>query len=228
MESRGLETSTPSSSSVRPPRQRRSAETLERIARAAEELLVEREWDSATVDDIVARASSSKGSFYARFSDKGALLGYLTERTLAGADELWARRFEPERWRGIPLVDVLDHLIDVSIHDYREAPAPLRALFIHSLEHPGDSDFDRLTARLNEVIRDLLGKLLRERRDEFTHPRPAVAARVVFLMIDALVREVVFFEEPREGPLHLRDRALRTELRRAVHAYLGVESEVTE
>ena len=47
-------------------------------------------------------------------------------------------------------------------------------------------------------------------------------------MIDALVREVVFFEEPREGPLHLRDRALRTELRRAVHAYLGVESEVTE
>ena len=220
MESPGLE---PASPSVRPPRQRRSAETLERIARAAEELLVEREWDSATVDDIVTRASSSKGSFYARFADKAALLAYLTERTLAGAEELWARRLDPERWRDVPLVDVVDHLIDVSIHDYREAPAPLRALFIHSLEHPLDSDFDALVARLNEAIRDLLTQLLRERRDEFTHPRPAIAAKVVFLMIDALVREVVFFEEQREGPLHLADRALRGELRRAVRAYLGIK-----
>ena len=178
--------------------------------RAAEELLVEREWDSATVDDIVAGAPARRRARSTPASrTRAALLAYLTERTLAGADELWARRLAPERWRGVPLVDVLDHLIDVSIHDYREAPAPLRALFIHSLEHPADSDFDRLTAELNEVIRDLLGKLLRERRDEFTHPRPAVAAKVVFLMIDALVREVVFFEEQREGPLHLRDRALR-------------------
>lgn len=189
---------------------------------------MEREWDSATVDDIVARASSSKGSFYARFADKGALLAYLTERTLAGAEELWARRLDPEQWRGVPLGSVVDHLIEVSLHDYREAPAPLRALFIHSLEHPQDSDFDAVVARMNGLIRDLLTKLLKERRDEFTHPRPATAAKVVFLMIDALVREVIFFEEPREGPLHLADRGLRAEVRRAVHAYLGTRIDVQD
>jgi AcrR family transcriptional regulator len=212
----------PAHSLVRPPRQRRSAETLERIVRAAEELLVEREWDSATVDDIVRRAKSSKGSFYSRFPDKGALLEYLTIRTLAGASDLWRDRLDPARWRGVPVTALIDHFIDVSIHDYRRAPAPLRALFIHSLEHPNDSEFDALTAELNATIRDQLSTLLRERADEFSHPRPATAARVVFLMVDVLVRELVFFEEPRQGPLRLSDRALRTELRRSLRAYLGV------
>jgi AcrR family transcriptional regulator len=212
----------PARALVRPPRQRRSAETLERIVRAAEELLVEREWDSATVDDIVARAKSSKGSFYSRFPDKGALLSYLTVRTLSGANDLWQERLDPERWRGVPVTDLIDHFIDVSIHDYRRAPAPLRALFIHSLEHPDDSEFDAMIAELNAAIRDQLTKLLRERTNEFSHPRPATAARVMFLTVDVLVRELIFFEEPREGPLHLSDRTLRSELRRSLRAYLGV------
>ena len=207
---------------VRPPRQRRSAETLERIVRAAEELLVEREWDSATVDDIVRRAKSSKGSFYSRFPDKSALLSYLTIRTLSGARDLWQQRLDPERWREVPVGALIDHLIDVSIHDYRRAPAPLRALFIHSLEHPDDSEFDAMIAELNGTIRDQLTGLLRERADEFSHPRPATAARMMFLMLDVVVRELIFFEEPREGPLHVSDRTLRSELRRSLHAYLGV------
>lgn len=212
----------PARTLVRPPRQRRSAETLERIVRAAEELLVEREWDSATVDDIVRRAKSSKGSFYSRFPDKAALLSYLTIRTLSGARDLWQERLEPERWRGVPVGDLVDHFIAVSIHDYRRAPAPLRALFIHSLEHPDDSEFDAMIAELNAAIRDQLTRLLRERTDEFSHPRPATAARMMFLMVDVLVRELIFFEEPRDGPLHMTDRTLRAELRRSLHAYLGV------
>lgn len=208
---------------VRPPRQRRSAETLERIVRAAEELLVEREWDSATVDDIVRRAKSSKGSFYSRFPDKSALLSYLTVRTLSGARDLWQQRLEPERWRGVPVAALIDHLIDVSIHDYRRAPAPLRALFIHSLEHPDDSEFDAMIAELNGAIRDQLTALLRERTEEFSHARPATAARMMFLMVDVVVRELIFFEEPRKGPLHLSDRTLRSELRRSLYAYLGVK-----
>ena len=62
------------SSTFRPPRQQRSAATLDRIVRAAEELFAERGFEGATVDDIVARAGSSKGSFYSRFADKQALL----------------------------------------------------------------------------------------------------------------------------------------------------------
>jgi hypothetical protein len=41
-------------------------------------------------------------------------------------------------------------------------------------------------------------------------------------MVDVLVRELIFFEEPREGPLHMSDRTLKSELRRALYAYLGV------
>jgi len=206
----------------RPPRQRRSAETLERIVAAAEELLVERAWDAATVDDIVARAGSSKGSFYSRFPDKRALLTFLARRTLAGAKEYWSHRLDPAAWESAPLGQVVSRLVDDVVRDYRRAPAPLRALFVYSMTHPDDSEFDEMTAGLNRHVLGLLARLLRTRRAEYTHPRPATAARVLLLMIDATVREVVFFDEARGGPFATGDAVLRSELKRAALGYLGV------
>ena len=87
-------------SSFHPPRQQRSAATLDRIVRAAQDLLAQRGYDAATVDDIVARAGSSKGSFYHRFADKEALLAYLGGECLARAKATWAERLDPERLRG--------------------------------------------------------------------------------------------------------------------------------
>ena len=54
---------------ARPPKQRRSQQTLERILLTAEELLREKCFDDVSVAEIAARARSSSGSFYARFPD---------------------------------------------------------------------------------------------------------------------------------------------------------------
>ena len=56
--------------STNPPKQARSQRTLERILQAAEELVLEKGLASVSVPDIVARANSSVGGFYARFEDK--------------------------------------------------------------------------------------------------------------------------------------------------------------
>ena len=71
------------SSPVRPPVQARSRRTLARILDASLTLLGERGRDGLTVQDIVSRAGTSVGSFYARFSGKEDLL-----RT-------WKRAFGP-------------------------------------------------------------------------------------------------------------------------------------
>jgi AcrR family transcriptional regulator len=224
---RGLSVHEGTGTGFRPPRQRRSAETLERIVQAAQELLVERAFDAATVDDIVRRAGSSKGSFYSRFPDKRALLAYLAQRTFAGARDYWAKRLDPERWTGVPLGKVIDRLVDDVVKDYRRAPPPLRALLVYSMTHPEDSEFDQMTAGLNRHVRDLLARLLRERQDELTHPKPAAAARMLLLILDSSVREAIFFDEPRHGPFAVSDAVLRAELRRAALAYLGVTREPT-
>jgi AcrR family transcriptional regulator len=76
---------------VRPPLQARSRRTLSRIVEVSLALIADRGRDAVTVQDVVARARVSVGSFYARFSGREELLRYLDE-------ELAAR--ERGRWDG--------------------------------------------------------------------------------------------------------------------------------
>ena len=75
-----MATTSPGSTALRKPLQERSEATLERIVDATIELLETRTFDEITITEIVGRARSSVGSFYARFPDKRALLEYLDER----------------------------------------------------------------------------------------------------------------------------------------------------
>ncbi|HEX2499390.1 MAG TPA: TetR/AcrR family transcriptional regulator, partial [Actinomycetes bacterium] len=208
------------SPSFRPPRQARSVATLDRIVRAAQELLAERGFDQAAVDDIVARAGSSKGSFYSRFADKEALLAYLGGECLVRAKATWAELLDPERTAGRPLDRVVDEFVRGLVADYRGGDgAVMRALTIEARQRPG-GEFQRMTDDLDAHIRDALERLLRARSAEIAHPSPKRAARVGMLMLDATIREAVLFATDRGGPLGVRDAELRRELTRAYLAYL--------
>lgn len=63
-----------------PPKQARSAQTLERILDACEDLLRERSFDELTLLDICAAADVSSSSVYARFRGKDAILGAVQDR----------------------------------------------------------------------------------------------------------------------------------------------------
>jgi AcrR family transcriptional regulator len=205
-------------STFHPPRQQRSAATLDRIVRAAEELFAERGFAEATVDDIVARAGSSKGSFYSRFADKEALLAYLGGECLARAKATWAEQLDPKH--DAPIDDLIAQFVRRLLDDYRGSDgAVLRALAIEARLHP-HSDFQRMTDELDAHIRDALARLLRARSHEISHPSPTRAARVGMLMLDASIREAVLFANDRGGPLAVRDADLRRELTRAYLAYL--------
>jgi AcrR family transcriptional regulator len=209
--------------SFHPPRQQRSAATLDRIVRAAQDLLAQRGYDAVTVDDIVARAGSSKGSFYHRFADKEALLAYLAGECLARGKATWAERLDPRRLRGVPLPAVLDEFVRDLMADYRGSDGPvLRALITEAWLRP-DSEFQRMTDELDAHVRDALERLLRARSAEFSHPSPRRAARFGMLMLDATVREAVLFATDRGGPLGVPDAQLRRELADAYAAYLGVD-----
>jgi AcrR family transcriptional regulator len=208
-------------SSFRPPRQQRSAATLDRIVRAAQDLLAERGYEATTVDDIVARADSSKGSFYSRFADKEALLAYLGGECLARAKATWGERLAPERLRGSSLDAVIADFVQALIADYRGSDGPvLRALTMEGWQRP-DGEFQRMTDELNAHVRDGLERLLRARSGEYAHPSPKRAARVGMLMIDTTVREAVLFATDRGSPLGVPDPQLRRELASAYAAYLG-------
>jgi len=99
--SRSLDDELPAA--VKAPRQRRSLETLNRLLDAAEELLNERNFEEITVADVVARAGSSVGSFYARFPTKDALVSTLLERYHRETHTLVAELAESEEWTSLDL-----------------------------------------------------------------------------------------------------------------------------
>jgi len=205
----------------RPPVQQRSAATLDRLVRAAEELFAEKGYEATTVDDVVARAGSSKGSSYHRFADKEALLAYLGGECLARSHATWAELLDPDRTAGRPLVEVLGEFVQHLVADYRGSDGPvLRALTIEARQNPA-GEFQRMTDELDGHIRDALERLLRARSADITHPNPKLAARFGLLLLDAGVREAVLFATDRRGPLAVRDADLRRELTRAYAAYLG-------
>ena len=85
---------------IRPPRQARSQETLDRILDAAEALVAEKGFEDSPVSEIVQRAESSVGAFYARFHDKEGLLHALYERYYEEAVATTDATLAPDRWEG--------------------------------------------------------------------------------------------------------------------------------
>ncbi len=92
-----------SDTTLREPKQSRSRRTLQRITRAALELIGENGVEGTSINAIVRRAESSVGSFYARFDGKDDLLVYLDERIWETAGERWDEAIK-DRWadRTIP------------------------------------------------------------------------------------------------------------------------------
>ena len=95
--------------------------TKSRIVEAAWELFYERGYDDTTVEDIVRRSETSKGSFYHYFESKDALLGSLAYLFDAKYEELAGTIGEDENAFDVllrlnrELFDMIEKRIDVAL-----------------------------------------------------------------------------------------------------------------
>lgn len=205
---------------VRPPRQSRSQETLDRLLDAAEGVLAEKGFDQATVAEIAARAQSSVGAFYTRFHDKESLLRLLHDRfcdeALATADAA----LDPQRWGGASIAEILHSLVPFLVQTYDERRGLMRAFIVRSGH---DDDFLQSGARLGLHIAERLEHLLLARCHEINHPDPRLAVRFGLRMaMHYLDQSAIFAGVPQFVQLDIEQ--LSAELCRAYLSYLGVET----
>ena len=202
---------------VKPPRQARSQKTLERILDAAEALIGETGAVSFTVSEVAKRARSSVGSLYARFRGKEALLRSVFERFLEQAMATVEDALTPARWRGAPMVVIVESAVAFAVRVFDER-RPLIAAF--TLAAAREPDMSALAERLAMAAADRLLVLARERRDQLGHPEPEIALPfltwAVFSALEAhtLHRSV---ETSRPEP-----DQLVAEMTRMCSAYLGL------
>ena len=171
---------------VQPPKQARSQRTLERIASAALELIAEQGVEATTVAQIVSRAGSSIGSFYARFEGKDELMHYLEERVWSDARAKWDDAVASNTWKDLSLSDVVAGVVRLIIQVEQVAGKARQALAFSPTPDNGDPSPHRLFAAHLEAG---VGALLLDMRDKIGHPRPDEAVAIGYRTVSAAARE---------------------------------------
>lgn len=206
-----------------PPRQGRSRRTLERILSAAERLIGERGVDGTSVQDVVAQAGVSTGSFYARFDGRDALVHYVQNRFWEEAEGQWRAFLDPARWRGAPPAVVVGELVRILIRSHSLRTRPLRGFLLHALSAPDGKPLRRITL-LDEAIADRVAELLEPSHARFGHPDAGTAVRVATRQLLATLRDAVL--RGNGGVLSLptdSEEEAAVELTRSFLRYLGDE-----
>jgi AcrR family transcriptional regulator len=175
---------------IRPPLQRRSRASFERVLEAATELLNEEGYQGFTLAEVSRRARVSIGSIYARVTSKDALFYAIHERVLELISEENAAFSDPSRWERLSSRKLV-------IEAVRELAEPFRAhaAILRVIMHRGAIDqvvSDRGSASASALAEQFTALLLSRRR-EITHPDPELAADVAYRMAYSTVARQVMY-----------------------------------
>jgi AcrR family transcriptional regulator len=203
---------------VRPWRQERSAATVQRIAAATMRLLVTKDFDSISVDEIVRLARTSKGSFYFRFATKAHLLRYLAEETFTALSAESRKFFQAQRERNSSLADFVEAFVERTIGVYASKRNLLRA-FLQEARPGGDQVVVALVRAGSGEAAHLLIEGLLQRKDEIKHAAPDIAIPIGAIVLSLMLRQAILFPEQISLSGAIDQGRFRSELRRMVASY---------
>ena len=202
---------------VRPPLQDRSRQTYESILNATEAMLVTREFDAIRIEEILAEAGVSTGSFYARFEDKEALLSALHARYANGL-----RQLDRDDARPADVPPTLDARSRAEVRHrigrFRRGRGLIRTV---SLEQRRDArvsaELVRLTRRVNRRIVEFFEPCF----DEIGHDDPERAVVRGAYFVAAVCRDRMLFPNaPHAASVGLPLSHLEDELTAMLSGYL--------
>jgi AcrR family transcriptional regulator len=201
---------------IRPPQQRRSQESLERVLQAGFELLQERGFDGFTLQEVSQRANVSIGSIYARVPSREALIQAVYERAMlwteAQAEPLERAAHRPGTTREQIEAIVVEMGSQVIAHG--------DVLRVFMRQAPIEPWIMERAALKSQATAEVFAHAVLEHRDEIRQPDPELAVDVAWrLVYNTTARRIThgpIFESTRP----LDDDVLVRELATAVADYL--------
>ena len=204
---------------VRPPKQRRSQETLERLLDAAEEVIREEGLPGLTVTKVAQKARASIGAFYRRFPDRDAMVYALQVRNHARALNIYRQQLDTLDVENTPLEATLEKLLS-----FRAAMVLKDAPLVHAFAVQGaiSPAFQEEGRNFIAGCRTALSHVILAHRDEIEHPDPDLAAEMICRLWLALMEQLVFYgDSPFNTPARSSDtQVLVSQFCRAMSAYL--------
>jgi AcrR family transcriptional regulator len=206
---------------IRPPRQARTQESLERLLDAGEALFSAKRFEDVHVAEIASRAGTSVAAFYRRFADKEALLLALHERiceqALATADDALA----PARWEGASIRQVLEQIVAFLIEVLEARETLDLAVYQRGLT---DAAFRERSVRVSRHVMAGVARLLLARRAEIGHPKPERAVAFAMAQISSVLVHTFTAGYRDLALVRMSDREIARELVESCLAYLQVRA----
>lgn len=207
------------------PQQERSRESLQKLLRAAIEVLGQHGVEGTTIPRIADHAGLTPGSVYRRFHDKEALLETAIVGMLERQDVV-LRATTPETAREIPLRVFTEQIINSIVVSYR-AKAPLLRAIRQFVRGRGRTAFYKKASRLEIQTSEQLINLFLTHAERINHPEPRRAVALGIMMVTSTAFELIVAHQDLSAWKHLLpvddDQTLKAELTRAFLSYLGVQ-----
>jgi len=200
------------------PKQARSQRTLARLLDAAEALVAERGLEGLSIPAVARRAKSSVGGFYARFTDKAALLRALEERFFEQVFVRLEALVDRRRWTSAMPADFVRAAVAELVSVVEEKRHLLKAFMFRASQDPRILE-DAIVFR-RRVAERIAPVLLGQTLD---HPRPALAVDLAIQAAFALMQQHVVFEGTWAGGHLLSRTELEREIALLVMRYVGVD-----
>ncbi len=212
---------------IRPPRgrpeakQARARRTRALLLDAGERLIADRDFDQASIADLVAEANSSIGAFYHHFADKDDFLNALVDRVI---EALWRRfdaTFDPATLAALDTPGLIRLVVGFIRDIMHDSQGLIGATFKKSMEAPEAWTPLHAFARAYE---ERARGLLAGRAGDFGHSDWQFGFRFGMQMVfGTLFNGIV----NRPGPLALEDPAIIDELTVMLLRYLQVSEDGT-
>ena len=164
--------------------QTRGERTQSALLDAAEELIVEKGIEGASISDIAKRAGSSIGSVYHHFKDKKALLYAVFNRMTQAIIDQNRQAGDTARWEGASVHDLLEGYIEFRLRQSSAGNLSKRATALVMADDP------ELKAHMADIKRDgnlALKDLILARRNEIRHADPDFAVGFVIDQLSTML-----------------------------------------
>jgi AcrR family transcriptional regulator len=210
------------------PQQARSRESLNKLLKAAVEVLGQQGVAGTTIPRIAAHAGLTPGAVYRRFRNKDVLLETAILRVLEDQTKVLLLTLTVEAAAEIPFPTLAEQVINSLVVSYRVNASLLRAVR-QFLQEKEDSAFWKKASKLELRTFEYLVSILVTNGREIKHADPRAAVALGLIMVVGTLWEVVV--NPGDvklwkGLLPKDDRTLKGEITRAFLSYLGVEPKV--
>jgi AcrR family transcriptional regulator len=200
---------------IRPPLQKRSQESLERVLQAGLDLLQAAGFEGFTLQEVSRRANVSIGSIYARAASKEELILAIYDREMERIAAEQERIASPHE--GLSSRELVETLVREMAEIMLGHAASLR-VFMH--RSAIDPEIWRRGSERSHVLANVFETSLLEHADELAHPDPELAIDVTYRFVYAALARRITHGPSFESPRETSDEDLVRELATAAANYL--------